>query len=556
MRNIPGRAFLKFNMVVWLAAFFVLLVSALFVKAQGSVVAANTDGIEEIIAIGNDSFVYVYDYNGQQVYKSPESGWNLVTTADLNNDGDKEIIAVGGNVIKVFDPQIVGSPYSFSATYGSAGGTFTRVASGNFITNDSTHEIALLRSVGNGRGRIVIYDPPNVSPVRDVEFLTDWRDFAVGDYDGDGDDDFALIYWNSSNPSGLRNWMELRKGSDPNAKLEDSNNAGQYSDSEWFDIATGDFVTTNGSKREWVGSQNLDKNVLAQRWSNQSIVEIWSRTDGAFQYLATADFRGEGNDQVVMLRNVSSGVSLRYVNKDGLKWADLSGLGTGWLNVAAGNVDTESTFEEAVILRGNLIRVYRLAQSTADNMNCDAAGECLDISGSFRGALALGDLGTNFEQPTNYAVSITEIGRSVEQGQSIAPAQFSITGETPSNQPLTWGAIILPELEGSNLKEALQANPNLSLTITDNRLRVGSPDGGQDLPEVDWMSLSDDTGTTPTTVTVTFSDTNVGSPLYDPGLYQATILVWQDDIPEDRFRFIDVTVLVSKEKYYIPLLRK
>jgi hypothetical protein len=189
-------------------------------------------------------------------------------------------------------------------------------------------------------------------------------------------------------------------------------------------------------------------------------------------------------------------------------------------------------------------------------MNCDNASECLEISGSFRGALALGDLGVNFDQPSDYKVSIASIKRSVEQEQTIPSAQFSISGQTANNQPLTWGSIILPDLEARTLRQTLEAHPNLSLTITANGLRVESPAGTQDLPEVDWMTLSSDTGTTPATVTVTFTDTNVGSALYDPGLYEATILVWTTDIPDDRFRFIDVSVHVSREKLYIPFIRK
>jgi hypothetical protein len=165
-------------------------------------------------------------------------------------------------------------------------------------------------------------------------------------------------------------------------------------------------------------------------------------------------------------------------------------------------------------------------------------------------------LGINFEQPTTYKVSISTIDRSVEQTQTVAPAQFSISGKTPSNEPLTWGAIVLPDLGTANFRQALQENPNLSFTVTSQGLQYESPDGLQNLPEVTWVGLSQDTGTTPATVTVTFSDTNFGSPLHDPQIYQATILVWQNEIPDDRFRFVDVAVLVSRSKVYVPLIRK
>jgi uncharacterized repeat protein (TIGR01451 family) len=352
-------------------------------------------GVEEIVVVGIDGYVYAYDYQGNLVFKSPEGGWNHVATADLNNDGDKEIIAVGANTVKVYDPQVIGTSFNFSATYTANIGQFTRVGTGNLISNDANPEIALLRSVG-GEGYIVIYDPPDTSPKVNQRFLVDWRDFAIGDYDGDEDDDFALIYWNPNGPSGFKNLMELREGHDPSERLEGSSENFQTSDSEWFDIATGNFRTDNGKRVEWVGSQNLGDNIIAQKWKDQKIQKLWGRPT-AFTFVAAADFRGEGMDQVGMLRNVSGdNVSLRFVNHDGIGWADVRNLGTGWLNLAAGNVDAETTYQEAVILKNDLIRVYLRAQGIAADMDCSNEHECLEITGSFNGALALGDLGNEF----------------------------------------------------------------------------------------------------------------------------------------------------------------
>lgn len=70
------------------------------------------------------------------------------------------------------------------------------------------------------------------------------------------------------------------------------------------------------------------------------------------------------------------------------------------------------------------------------------------------------------------------------------------------------------------------------------------------------MALSAVTGTTPSTVTAYFSDTYAGSPIANPAPYNATILVYQTDIPNDRFRYVDVTVLVAGGQVYLPLLIK
>lgn len=551
-----SKTLLKINlMAIFVLSLFVAS-RLLLAIAEGSVTTAATDGIDEIVAVGTDGYVYVYDYNGNQVFRSAEGGWNYVATADLNNDNDQEIIAVGANTIKVYDPQVAGTAFEFTVTYGGSAGQFTQVDTGNLIDNDNTHEIALLRSVGNGHGRIIIYDPPNTNPAVDVDFLSDWRDFAIGDYDGDEDDDFALIYWNPDNPSGSKNLMELRKGHNPDSRLENSSDNFQLSDSEWFDIVTADLITTNGDKVEWVGTQNLNGNIIAQRWSSKRIKDIWS-LDNPYNYLAAADFRGEGRDQVAMLRNVSgTKSSLRFVahvetgnDQEGVVWVKLSGLGSDWLNLAAGNVDTDQTYREAVLLKGNLIRVYRITQSTADRMDCNPASECLDISGSFKGALALGDLGVDIkqEQPIPYEVLPANIGRAVMTNETATPSEIYIYGEKEIDVPINWNASILP-YEGSGiLRQALKTDENLSITITSAGVEYKSDLGSGALSSVSWLALSDYTGVTPATVTVSFSNTTEGA-------HRAMILVWQYDLPDDRFRFSDVTYIVGGERVYLPLV--
>jgi hypothetical protein len=543
----------RISVVIILAGILGVMAGSLRVGATENRVPAKTDGIDEIVVVGTDSFIYAYDYQGRQVYKSPEGGWNHVATADLNKDGDKEIIAVGANTVRVYDPQVIGTPFNFSATYTNNIGQFTQVGTGNLIRDDSNPEIALLRSVG-AEGYIVIYDPPNTSPRVNQKFLTDWRNFAIGDYDGDGDDDFALIYWNPNGPSGFKNLLELRKGHDPSERLEGSADNYQTSDSEWFDIAKGNFLTDNGNRVEWVGSQNLGDNIIAQEWKDKKIQRIWGRST-AFNFVATADFRGEKVDQVVMLRNVSgNNVSLRFLNHQGIGWAEVKNLGTGWLNLAAGNVDAETTYREAVILRNNLIRVYLRAQSIAADMDCSNENECLEITGSFNGALALGDLGIEYQPLTPFEVSPTNISRSAAQEQEILPAPFHIYGDKAFQVPLDWNATVLPyELTGEFL-QALEAEPNLSLTITSAGIRYEGRAVSGNIPSVPWVALSDYTGTTPATITVSFSSTNVGSPIYEQGAYRAIILVWQNDLLNDRFRGADVSIVVSKAKIYLPIV--
>jgi len=550
---------LKFSLTGGTIIVLLTMVSMLLANAQAGVPKAATDGIDEIVVIGTDGHVYAYDYTGELIFKSLEAGWNHVATADLNGDGDAEIIAVSFNSIKVYDPQVDGSPFQFSATYSGSAGQFIKVAAGNLIKSDATPEIALLRSVGDGTGRIIIYDPPNANAIVDESFLTEWNNFAVGDYDGDGDDDFALTHWNTANPDGYKNLMELRKGHDPKQRLEGSENNFQKSDSQWFDIATGNFIGTNGNRVEWVGSQNLGDNIIAQHWENEKIKKIWGKSN-PYNLLATADFRKAGLDQVVMLRNVTgNSTSLRFVNYDGQTWLNLTGLGTGWLELGAGNVDTDSIYREAVLVRGDLIRVYRLPQlNTVTSFDCDTESECLEITGSFKAALAIGDLGVDLEleKLEPYAVEPAHINRGVGQNEEVPPAKIVIRGEQAVDTPLTWQAIPLPRDGARAVQDAVAANPDLSITRLPSGIQYSTATRTSQLPNIPWITLESYSGTTPATVTVSFSDTYAGSPVFEPGAYQATILVWQTDIADDRFRFADVTLIVGIDNIYLPLLLK
>ena len=562
-----SRSATKITLLLMLAVFW-LIASKLFIGVEAAApTAQQVDGIEEIVVVGNDGYVYAYDYEGEQVFKSPEGGWSLVATADLNGDGDHEIIAVGGNNIKVYDPQVSGTAYTFSAAYSGSGGSFTHLEAGNLLSADNTPEFALLRSVGDGSGRIVIYDPPATSPVIDEPFLTDWRDFSLGDYDGDGDDDFALIHWDASKPSGLRNWFELRYGHDPKNKLaNNSSNAGEYSNEEWVDIVAANFVTNNGNRVEWVGSRNASDNqdIIAQQWAGSSMADVWFKTD-EYEFLTNEDFRDDKRDQVAMLRNVSgNSTSLRLVayvpgQAEGVTWLSLTGLGTGWLNIGSGNIDAEVKWKELVILRANLIRVYRSPQSSDPNdFDCSQENKCLEISGSFKEALAIGDLGVDIESelPVPYEVMPNTIQRSVLQNAEVDPATLFIRGEKEIDVPLNWGAIPLPYLGSETLRAAINRETNLTMTITSQGLRYNDGARTSFISAVPWMTLSAYTGTTPATVTVSFSNTHPGSPLHEEKAYQAMILVWQTDLPDDRFRVSDVTIIVGVQQTYLPVIIK
>ncbi len=549
--------------VIFFAAFaMVFAATGWLAYAEEGSIDANIDGIDEMVVVGTDGYIYAYNSEGTQIFKSPESGWTLVATADFNGDGDDEIIAVGGNNIKVYDPQVVGSAYSFNATF-SDGDSFTAVEIGDF-SNDGSPDIALLRSYGGTTSHIVVYDLPNTTPVKDAEFtLTDWDTMAVGDYDSDGDDDFALTYWNSSYPNNLKSWFEIYRGDDPTQKI-----VGHYSNSVWFDIASGNFDTANGNQMEWVGSQNLSPNLAVQKLNGSNIANIWS-LGTAFNFVATADFRGEGDDQVAMLRNVGSGVSLQFA-KNSTVWSSLSGLGSGWLNLSAGNLDGEATYKEAVTIKSNLIRVFLQPQAgsggSSTYLDCATAGNCFDITpaATLNGALAIGDLG--IYQTSAYRITINNVAKSAVLSQTISSDTFNIYGKTALQEPVTWRAFILPASARvtTYANTLFRTDPNLDFSITQDGFAFNSTLGAGTFPTVEWVAMTDTlhldyadylTGTTPATITLVFSNTYAGSPLASNGSYQASLYIENMETPGS-FTLIPISVVVASNRIYLPLVIK
>ncbi len=542
------------------------LLGGLLVMAQGR--AVSSDGIDEIVTLDASGYVVVYNYLGAEIFKSEENGWSYIATGDLNNDGDDEIVAVSASSkkIKVYNPS--GAAYSFETTYTAHSGTFKQVGVGKLVGGDAQQDIAILMGVDATHSRIIIYTPPSAATQIDYEYkITNWDQFIIGDFDGDGDDDFAYTYWNASYQSGYKSWLEVYKGHDPDTKV--NNDAAIYNDSQWFDTVTGNFK--NDSKMEWFGSQNLWPNSAAQEWNKgDDRINILWRISENFNRLAAANFRGnaDGTYQAAMLRT-ADGV-LKFAGESssspgtGVVWATTN-AGSGWLDVAAGNLDDEPTYKEAVIVKSTMLRIYLITQSPSDYLDCvphdNNKEECREIEGSFNGQIAIGDVGVFTDPPDvaeAFAASPSAIARTPAQSTTIATQTLYIRGEKNISNSITWAAAILPEPEVQQFKEMLSNDAGLSFSITSGQLEYASDAGSGQLPPVDWISLSQYTGTTPSTITVAFSDTFATSPLFDEGLHKATILIYRESglPPEDRFRYVDVSIMVNGTSLYLPLVLK
>lgn len=539
--------------------------SSPMLQAQDAQLATADTDDDEIVVIGQDGKVYGLVYSqapGKDPellvgFSSPDAGWTNVATGDFNGDGDDEIVATGGTLVKVFDPGGSATPASFT-TAGDSPNPWTQVATGD-VNNDGRDEIILLRAEGSG-GNVTIYSPTNSTATTwvkrdDVDFLTNWRDVAVGDIEGNGKADLVLIYY--QNPNHL---LELREGDGPEDLVKDDQDASSFAtDQEWFDVVAGQIQA--GGRTEWVGTRSKSNSALVQYWTGSQITTLNSANfSPAFSKLAVGDIYGDGDEEVVGLRNVNSGTGVQVWNPAGTQYTFVLGeaIGTGWLGLAVGNVDKEVSTEtkpyhEIILVKPNLIRIYTVAQ---------ANNTFQDFSGSYLGPVAVGNLNIVGQKP--FELSETSITRFEAIGApTIQSEDFTVDGESAPGTPYKWQMTVIPTYSWSALQAALAADPNLEVNITDTGLTYSSSSlGAQSVPAVDWLQLlyngqtavngSSITGSTPATVTADF----IEGKLNNVNTYEATILIDLGPNVEDRFKTIDVTAIMVNQVFRtrVPLI--
>ena len=181
--------------------------------------AVNTPNVDnEIVYIDDEGFIHVFDPETPPNipplnFRSPDNGWFDAIVADVNGDGDDEIIAIAeSGLFKIYDPvvntgffqpdQEFNGFYWEELFFAELPGRPLLFAAGEFDGNPLTREIVVVfEEPGRpGDSRIQIWRQP--APPFDGriwEPLTDGRlrsaatDIATGDLDGDGRDEVAIV---------------------------------------------------------------------------------------------------------------------------------------------------------------------------------------------------------------------------------------------------------------------------------------------------------------------------------------------------------------------------
>jgi hypothetical protein len=522
---------MKWWILAWTLVAVLMILSGPVLLAQDGITAKADTNDDEIVVIGQDGKVYglVFKPNELAVaFTSPDSGWTKVATGDFNGDGDHEIVAIGGTTVKVYDPGGSATPASFSAT-GPAGLSWRQVTTGD-IDGDGQDEVVLIRdnNTDNRRGNVTIYSPTNAqattwTQLSDEDFLTNWRDVAVGDIENNDKDDLALIFYQDP-----YNVFELREGLEPQKLLDNDPDATLTTlDQEWFDIVVGQIKA--GGREEWAVTRSKGDTLLAQEWTGEIMSTFADKNfSPPFTQLALGDIYGDGDDEVVGLRHVTSGTGVQVWNPAGTQYTYVFGasIGTGWLGLAVGDVDSEISegtriYDEIILVKQDRIRIYLQAQ---DNTTF------VEFSGTYQGAVATGNL--NIEDIEPVALSATELNALEAVGNPLVPLDFTIQGETAPDTAINWQATIQSVPPGATVDWLKLTNLDTGNSII----------GGGIL-----------TGMTPSTVRAEFI--TASTPLSSVGHYQATITLDLGPGINPQIRTIPVNVWIVAEvtRQYLPI---
>ena len=412
----------------------------LVAQAQGSEVVApaqtSVNPNEEIVYIDGQGYVRVLDVEAPNTPKtiqfvSPVGGWRSAALGDFNNDGDKEIVVVGGSgtsssVLTVYDPvvaagqtvpgqEINGVPWKQLASFALADRPEI-VAAGNFDPNVDGDEILVVRETVTGEAkndndwRIVIYHQTTAkngngtqwSEHVAVNFGEHWDRLNVANLDGTGGDEFVVA------ESGV-----AVRAYQPDQNMRKLFEYGS-SCRQPYDATFGDYF--KGGNKELL----MVTDPRCASSSNQDSFRVYSYTNNAFpadpgdvgswqggilftpgpRTVFTGDINGSGDDEAILLRKVDNDpTAARLIVRsngddqvisefqNGLPLAD----DNGYLAGAAGDIDGDGK-DEIVIIRNNNIRYYPDANtsaqavdySTTTNRRTIAIGD-LDAAGSTSG---------------------------------------------------------------------------------------------------------------------------------------------------------------------------
>jgi hypothetical protein len=366
------------------------LVSPVGVPASRALAAPQPGNTATAAATWPDDEIVVLDSAGRILVRDPyaqpgttpfnwdsgaDTGWQGLAVGDVDGDGFNDIISVRGGEIKVWGMRpTVRVIYDNVDTSGNR--QYRLVTTGDF-DRDGRKEIVVTYTLSGISGEYLYMfrrgatdQSWTVSPVAGGYFGANWQDMTTGDLNADGYADLILV----------RQADNLLKSYLGPGFVEqaDSKPAGQ-----WTAVATGKLNASFPGDQLALVRQNVQvvaDSAVFQRWQSSATnpytdLALGLKASPNFIHVAVGDVNGDGEDEVVALREVASPSSPLIV----IKPHDLGNAPTTWdlpsdywKQVQVGDVNGDGK-DEIVALRGDLYRIYAWNGSFFQSIS-DSAG--------------------------------------------------------------------------------------------------------------------------------------------------------------------------------------
>jgi len=537
------------------------------------VVAQTVD--QEIVYLDSAGLIKVHDPTvpaGKEavVWQSPDNGWVAIATGDFNGDGDDEIIAIKGYIAKVFDPIVQPGWVTVTFDQNVSPYTWELVATGD-IDADGRDEIVLTHSdtAPGIKEHLTVWDGgvngTTWTKIRDNAYGWPWDGLALGDVNGDGRDDIAMIrHVEGQNDRRLTildpvNWSTLHDKS--------------Y-DFAWLDLAIGNTDRQTSGERDEIVLTRQDvvaylDSYLVMRWKSGSTTLEDVHGEKFYPYftsIALGDVNSSGDDEVFLVRDPerSDGISfiMRNYGTDAVPTFEEK-IGRQWRVVVAGDTDGDGR-AEAVILSSNEIRIYTSPEVskayTYFTGSFRTTGRSPIVLGNLDGlGITPGPTSTPTSTPTpTVTPTITPTPTATPRPFSVSPTAITLTVRQGYPLPyippirvegmgISWVAGVIPAGGWEMLVAAAERSGKVERAA--GGWLVGDGAGAASITDVTWVTLSPDQGTAPSYIYITLDQAGL-----EPGLNRATIVVDAGPGVSPRFYGVDLTVLLAQNWNFMPML--
>ncbi len=467
-------------------------------RAQDDPLATDTANIEdEIVYIDAAGHIRVFDPRQPDnvppvAFRSPDAGWIDAAVGDVNGDGDDEIVAIGENgLLKVYDPVIASGPVPpenvingiyWEELYATIlPNRALLVDTGNFDAEPTTDEIvAVYVDPNNATSSFVqIYYQPLAPfdgrtwlPLTDVAASELWSDVATGNLDGAGVDELALV---NEDLGALRVY-----------RLEGNNVLNPFFISEsdtkpWSDVAIGN-VDNELVLPELVAVRNAAPPLPAlvvQRYKSPDAFEDVGTREllPSPRVVFLADVTGNGDEEMYLLRDVPAGdarprLFISNLGIDGMFAFEVPlDSDNGYRYGAGGDIDGDGKDELAVV-RDTGFKIFESPETNTNSYTVTLETNARTIVMGNLDALGKDRL----------TADVTRFDLSVNAGKQSSAQQLRLTNLTRPNNPVRYDIRLLPQVSFIRLSQISGDTPGTVSLTADATELLPATDPKQDPP--------------------------------------------------------------------------